>query len=131
MDDPELLQFRKKNKEMQEQLQGAFMLCEVLPFMKIFFRKQYNRLTNTIRSIIKIISDKYQEHLKDYEPGLVRDFSDALIEAKEEALAEGKESAPYLHNRNLEYALLDLFGGCTYLFIIFLSFDSHFISLSF
>src|SRR5581483_10979923 len=61
MDDPELLQFIKKNKEMQEKSHGAVVLCEAFPFMKIFFNKQYNNLTNTVQSIIKTIGDKYQE----------------------------------------------------------------------
>jgi len=59
--------------------------------------------------VISMIHEKYQAHLKDYESGLVRDFSDALIEAKEESIAQGKESAPYLHDKNLSYTLMDLF----------------------
>ena len=63
--------------------------------------------------ITEIIDEKYQAHLQDYEEGLIRDFSDALIAAKQEALAQGKESAPYLKDRNLIYALFDLFMGMT------------------
>ena len=57
------------------------------------------------------VRQKYHEHLKDHQKGLVRDFCDALIEAKEEAIQEDKESAPHFTDQNLSLVILDLFFG--------------------
>jgi hypothetical protein len=83
----------------------------MVPFLKLLYREKFKKVSETLDKISTRVTEKYHDHLNDYQPGLIRDFCDGLIEAKEEAIKDDKESAPYFTDNNLALVILDLFFG--------------------
>lgn len=109
-DDPELVEFRWRTEQMVADASVLFVV-DFMPFLEIFFRTRLANIREVCRQHGSVFRDKYQEHTRDYQEGIIRDFADALISAKEESIREGKESAPYLTDANMGATLADLFNG--------------------
>ncbi|MGY6516977.1 cytochrome P450, partial [Vibrio parahaemolyticus] len=91
IDDPEYLKIRHLNEE-QNNVSGLLVLTEYIPLLRLFLIKQLRRFNQVVKEFVELISNKYYNHLKDYQEGIIRDFTDAMIFSKEEALKSEKES---------------------------------------
>jgi phosphoenolpyruvate carboxylase len=101
----------KDSFECFRQNSQSLILVDQMPFLKPFYYNKFNKAYKTLGKLSNKISQKYVDHLKDKEDGVIRDICDGLIEAKEEAIKEQKESAQDLVDRNLSLVIFDLFIG--------------------
>jgi hypothetical protein len=110
LDDPEFLYIKNSFDYFRHNV-DTLTLIDRLKLIKPLYYKTYNKVAQTLLSLSNTITQKYQEHLKDNQKGVVRDFCDGLIEAKEEAISEEKETALHLTDNNLSFVIFNLFFG--------------------
>jgi len=111
MEDPELKELKYYAFDHFQEVGNQVTLVEFLPFLRPFFRETFKKMKTTNQKLTDYIMERFEGHLKDFQEGIERDFCDALIQSKNEAIKDDKESAPYLTNKNLAFAVLDLFLG--------------------
>ena len=96
----------------QSKTNGIVLIAsEFIPIIKPFVKKLIDKMKQRLKGFVDLLEEKYQIHLQDYQPDIVRDFTDALIAAKFHAEKNEKESAKYLTHVNLALSLFDLFSG--------------------
>lgn len=111
IDDPEFIKLRELSNR-QSKTNGIVLIAsEFIPIIKPFVKKFIDRMKQRLKGFVDLLEEKYQIHLLDYQPDIVRDFTDALIAAKFDAEKNEKESAKYLTHVNLALSLFDLFSG--------------------
>jgi ADP-heptose:LPS heptosyltransferase len=110
MDDHELKEIKYIVFDYFQEVGNIFTMLEFAPFLRPFFSNKLNEFKQVQKRLEDYIMERYISHL-EYQEGNDQDFCDTLITAKNDAIREQKESAPYLTDKNLAFAVFDLFAG--------------------
>ena len=113
MDDPEFQHIKYMMRDFNKEVGPRLLLWEFSPLIRLFDYKMVKKQNNLMTGFVQLMTEKFTDHYKDYEPSVERDFSDALIAAKNEAVRDGKDSAPYLKDMNLAMTVFDMFFAGT------------------
>lgn len=93
-------------------ISGNGLLSEFIPWLRPFYYSSERALKNLYQMRRDIIEEKFKEHQKSYQEGILRDFTDCVLTARDEAINENKSSAKWLADDNMLVSIVnDLFAG--------------------
>lgn len=110
MSDPDFINL-KRTFELENESVTTIFLMVFLPFLKFFFRKDFQNLLTIVKVTRGYVSKQYKEHLDTYSDAVVRDIVDGIILAKKEVEAESASDSKYLTDSNIANAVIEIFTG--------------------